>query len=62
MRIVAQALADPAREAKARAFLQAQFAAAAEPDFKAFLASAPLEGIDLTRNKSTGRNVDKLFD
>jgi len=30
------------------------------PDFKEFLASAPLEGIDLTRERDYGRRVELL--
>ena len=47
---IAKALADPARAAAARSYLQARFASpSAAPGFKELLASAPLEGIDLTR-------------
>lgn len=29
-----------------------------QPDFKAFLRRAPLEGVDLTRDRNTGRKID----
>jgi antitoxin Phd len=29
-----------------------------QPDFKAFLRKAPLEGVDLTRSRDTGRKID----
>ena len=36
----------------------AKLTAESGPDFKATLAAAPLEGIDLTRPLDTGRRVD----
>ena len=47
---LAKALADAVRAAAARSYLQARFASpSAAPGFKELLASAPLEGIELTR-------------
>jgi hypothetical protein len=58
VRGVAQALADPEREREARAFLRERFAGNQAKGLKALLASAPLEGIDLTRDRDLGRDVD----
>ena len=57
VRGVAQALADPAREAEARALLRERFGAAKAKGLKALLAAAPLEGIDLTRKRDFGRRI-----
>lgn len=57
VRDVAQALSDPAREAEARAMLRERFGAAKAKGLKALLAGAPLEGIDLTRERDLGRDV-----
>jgi hypothetical protein len=56
VRGVVQALADPAREAEARALLRDRFGGAMTKGLKAFLAAAPLEGIDLTREPDLGRD------
>lgn len=58
VREVVSALADPKLETQTRAFLHTRFTTAKTKDFKAFLASAPLEGIDLTRAPDFGRDVD----
>jgi hypothetical protein len=58
VRDVAAALSDPAREADARKILRLRFASPPKQSLKALLASAPLEGIDLTRNPDFGRDVD----
>jgi len=58
VRGVAQALADPAREADARALLHERFVAAKPTGLKALLAAAPLEGVDLTREHDLGREVE----
>ena len=58
VRSVAQALSDPERSTELRSMLQAKFPALAAPDFKTFLESAPLDGIDLTRSRDMGRAVD----
>jgi hypothetical protein len=57
VRGVAQALSDPAREAEARAVLRERFGAGKAKGFKALLAAAPLEGIDLARERDRGRDV-----
>jgi hypothetical protein len=58
VRGVAQALADPQRERETRAFLRERFGGNEAKGLKALLASAPLEGIDLTRDHNPGRDVD----
>jgi hypothetical protein len=58
VRQVAAALSDPARRAAARTLLRQRFIAPAPPSLKALLASAPLEGIDLERDRDFGRYVD----
>ena len=58
VRGVAQALADPTREADARALLHERFVAAKPTGLKALLAAAPLEGVDLTRERDLGREVE----
>ncbi len=57
VRGVARALSDPAREAEARAMLRERFGAGKAKGFKALLAAAPLEGIDLARERDPGRDV-----
>ncbi len=57
VRGVAQALSDPAREAEARALLRERFGPGKAKSFKALLAAAPLEGIDLTRARDLGRDI-----
>lgn len=58
VRQVAAALSDPARRTPARALLRQHFAEAVALSLKALLASAPLERIDLDRNRDLGRDVD----
>jgi hypothetical protein len=58
VRNVARALADPERERETRALLRERFAGSETKGLKALLASAPLEGIDLTRDCSLGRDAD----
>jgi hypothetical protein len=58
VREVVSALADPNLETQTRAFLREKFKAPTTMNFKEFLASAPLEGIDLTRDPDFGRDVD----
>jgi hypothetical protein len=58
VRRVASVLSDPARQAEARRLLQQRFVAPPKVSLKALLASAPLDGIDLDRSPSTGRDVD----
>lgn len=57
VRGVAEALSDPAREAEARALLRERFGASKATGLKALLAAAPLECIDLTRERDLGRDV-----
>ncbi len=57
VRGVAKALADPARQAEARALLRERFGAGKAKGLKALLAAAPLEGIDLTRERDLGRDA-----
>jgi hypothetical protein len=58
IRDVAAALCDPARRAEARLLVRQSFAALPKVSLKALLASAPLDGIDLDRNRDLGREVD----
>lgn len=58
VRGVAQALADPARAAAARSLLASRFATPAPTGLKVLLAAAPLDGIDLDRQRDLGRPVD----
>jgi len=58
VRGVVEALADPAREGETRALLRERFGTRQAKSFKAMLAEAPLEGIDLTRQVDFGRDVE----
>jgi hypothetical protein len=58
IRAVASALADPARAQAARALLRARLAPEPGLDLKALLEAAPLDGIELTRSRDPGREVD----
>jgi hypothetical protein len=58
VRQVASVLCDPARQAAARALLRHRFAEPPKVNLKALLAAAPLEGIDLDRDRDLGRDVD----
>jgi hypothetical protein len=58
VRGVVDALGDPERETEARALLRERFGTARPLGFKALLAAAPLEGIDLSRERDPGRSVD----
>jgi hypothetical protein len=55
IRDVAAALSDPAQAAHTRTLIRNRFQ---KMDFKAFLASAPLEGVDLTRPLDYGRDIE----
>ncbi|MBF0268861.1 MAG: hypothetical protein HQL44_09730 [Alphaproteobacteria bacterium] len=55
---VVQALLDPGRESEARALLRERFGTGKARGLKALLASAPLEGIELERDRDFGRDVD----
>ena len=57
VRQIANALADPARQASARVMLQQNFGASPQVSRKALLASAPLDGIVLERDHDAGRDV-----
>ena len=57
VREVATALVDPEREAETRAVLRERIATPRPGGFKALLASAPLEGIDLERPNDFGRDA-----
>ncbi|MDX2145410.1 MAG: hypothetical protein SFV19_18805 [Rhodospirillaceae bacterium] len=58
VREVVNALADPNMETQARAFLRQKFNPPTVMNFKDYLAAAPLDGIDLTREPDFGRDVD----
>jgi hypothetical protein len=58
VRGIAKALSDPEQEGEARALLRERFGATKAKGLKAYLASAPLEGIDLSRARDFGRDVD----
>lgn len=58
VRDLVRALADPDREIEARALLRDRFAALGARGLKALLAAAPLDGIDLERERDMGRAVD----
>lgn len=55
VRGVAQALGDPDLATETRALLRERFGGGRPRGLKALLASAPLEGIDLTRERDLGR-------
>ncbi len=57
VRGVVTALADPEREREARTLLRERFGTGKAKGLKALLASAPLEGIDLSRDRDFGRDV-----
>lgn len=57
LRAIAAALTDPARASAARTLLHDRFAAAPAHSLKDLLASAPLDGVDLSRSRDTGRPV-----
>lgn len=58
VRGVVSALADPELEDQTRALLREKFGTAKTAGLKALLAAAPLEGIDLSRQRDFGRDVD----
>jgi len=58
VRQVAAALSDPARQSAARALLRQRFVPPAPSSLKALLAAAPLEGIDLERDRDMGRDIE----
>ena len=58
IRRVVAALTDPVRQAVARTLLRENFVEPPKVSLKALLAAAPLDGIDLERDRSPGRDVD----
>lgn len=56
VRALAKALIDPRQESEARTLLRQRFAGDLAKGFKAYLESAPLDGIDLTRIRDSGRD------
>jgi hypothetical protein len=58
VRGIVAALDDPERESETRALLREQFGMAKAAGLKALLAAAPLDGIDLDRQRDLGRDVD----
>jgi hypothetical protein len=58
IRTVAAALRDPESGGSARALLRERFSAPVAHGFKELLASCPLEGLDLTRARDVGRDID----
>jgi hypothetical protein len=58
VRNVVRALSSPGQEQTARALLREHFGSGQAEGLKALLAAAPLEGIDLSRERDFGRDVD----
>lgn len=58
VRRVASALSDPKRQAEMRELLRQRFAGPSKTSLKALLAAAPLDGIDLDRDRDLGRDVE----
>ena len=58
VRGVVKALGDPERENEARAVLRDRFSSSAAIGLKEFLACAPLEGIDIDRDRDLDRDID----
>jgi hypothetical protein len=58
VRDIASALGDPSRQDATRAILRNQITRSPSKSFKALLASAPLEGIELDRPSDFGREID----
>ena len=58
VRNVVRALSSPEQEQTARALLREHFGHKQAEGLKALLAAAPLEGIDLRRNREFGRDVE----
>jgi hypothetical protein len=53
-----KALRDPKRQAETRALLRKRFGSGRQRGLKALLAAAPLDGIDLARERDSGRTVE----
>ena len=58
VRNVVRALLSPEEEQATRALLREHFGSGQAEGLKALLAAAPLEGIDLRRERELGRDVD----
>ena len=58
VRGVVDALSDPLRAGETRALLRERFGGGRAAGLKALLAAAPLEGIDLRRERDLGREFD----
>jgi hypothetical protein len=58
VRGVVKALNDPDRRSEVRNLLRERFVTAKSKGLKALLAAAPLEGIDLSRPRDFGRDVE----
>ena len=58
VRNVVKALANPEQERTARALLREHFGSRQADGLKALLAAAPLEGINFSRERDFGREVD----
>lgn len=58
VRNVVRALTSPEQEQRARTLLREHFGDGQTKGLKALLAAAPLEGIDLSRERDLGRDVD----
>jgi hypothetical protein len=58
VRNVVRALSTPEQEKTARALLREHFGSKQAEGLKALLAAAPLEGINLGRDRDFGRDVD----
>ena len=58
VRNLVRALSSPEQEQTARALLREHFGSRQAEGLKALLAAAPLEGIDLSRERDFGRDVD----
>jgi hypothetical protein len=58
VRNVVRALSSPEQEQTARALLREHFGSRQAEGLKALLAAAPLEGLDLSRERDFSRDVD----
>jgi len=58
IRGVVKALNDPGQRPEVRALLRDRFAAGSTTGLKALLAAAPLEGVDLERDRDFGRDIE----
>lgn len=58
VREVVRALTSPEQEQRTRALLREHFHVSRGKGLKALLAAAPLEGVDLTRDRDFGRDID----